>query len=55
MSDLVSLAYAEGLDEAYNGSGENLNPFDELTQADRWKGYEDGYNHGLDLLVEDCQ
>ena len=30
------IALAEGLDEAYNGSGENYNPYDPLTQETMW-------------------
>lgn len=52
---LSRIAFAEGYDEAFNGSGENYNPYDELTQYDQWAGYENGYTRGLEKLMEDCQ
>ena len=49
--EMDKMAFAEGYDDAYNGSGENYNPYDELTQYDQWAGYENGYNLGLEKLM----
>ena len=49
--EIDKMAFAEGYDDAYNGSGENYNPYDELTQYDQWAGYENGYNAGLEKLM----
>lgn len=50
---LERMAFAEGYDDAYEHFGENLNPFDEEFQSIQWKGYEKGYNQGLDKLIEE--
>ena len=41
----INMAFAEGFDDGQKG--DNLNPFDELTQTEQWNAYERGYISGV--------
>ena len=52
--DPRTAAYAEGFDDAYTSEyGDNLNPFDEVTQDELWQAYEDGFNDGVERMIEE--
>ena len=41
----VNMAFAEGFEDGQKG--DNYNPFDEVTQSNRWHSYELGYLRGV--------
>ena len=45
LTDRVEMAYAEGMDDAENG--DNLNPYDQVTQPGEFQSYEQGFLDGL--------
>lgn len=49
----VMASYAEGYNDAYQ-NGEYLNPYDDLTQAEEFDLYENGYNDGMAKLVTEA-
>mgnify|MGYP003348066069 FL=1 len=52
--DPRTAAFAEGFDDAYNSEyGDNLNPFDEVTQDTLWLAYEDGFKEGVNRMIEE--
>jgi len=49
----VMASYAEGYNDAYQ-NGEYLNPYDDLTQAEEFDLYDNGYNDGMAKLVTEA-
>ena len=45
LTERVEMAYAEGMDDAING--DNLNPYDSVTQPGEFQSYEQGFLDGL--------